>query len=95
VVRSGNGVVVVDMDGDGSEQTGWNILYLHVAADGRVAKGEWVERDARIGHPSCEGGTSTGTHLHFDQGKMVKGDKVITADLYGQSLAVILREEDE
>jgi murein DD-endopeptidase MepM/ murein hydrolase activator NlpD len=125
VVRSGNGVVVVDMDGDGSEQTGWNLLYLHVAAKSRVAKGEWVEKDDHIGHPSCEGGTSTGTHLHFArkyngewviadgplpfvlsgwtvyagekpyQGKMVKGDKVITADLYGQSLAVILREDDE
>lgn len=125
VVRSGNGVVVIDTDGDGSEQTGWNLLYLHVAANGRVAKGEWVEQDARIGHPSCEGGTSTGTHLHFArkyngewviadgplpfvlsgwtvyagdkpyQGKLVKGDKVITADLYAQSLAVILRETDE
>lgn len=125
VVRSGNGVVVVDMDGDGSEQTGWNILYLHVAGNGRVAQGEWVEKNDPIGHPSCEGGVSTGTHLHFArkyngewviadgplpfvlsgwtvyagekpyQGKMVKGDKVITADLYGQSLAVILREDDD
>lgn len=125
VVRSGNGVVVVDMDGDGSEQTGWNILYLHVAANGRVPKGEWVEKNDHIGHPSCEGGVSTGTHLHFArkyngewviadgplpfvlsgwtvyagekpyQGKMVKGDKVITADLYGQALAVILREADD
>lgn len=125
VVRSGNGVVVVDTDGDGSEQTGWNILYLHVAANDRVAKGEWLEQDHPIGHPSCEGGISTGTHVHIArkyngewviadgplpfvlsgwtvyagekpyQGKMVKGDKVITADLYSQSLAVILREDDE
>jgi len=125
VVRSGNGVVVVDMDGDGSEQTGWNVLYLHVAARNRVPAGVWVEQDDSIGHPSCEGGTSTGTHLHIArkyngewviadgpvpfvlsgwtayagekpyQGKLVKGDKVITADLYGQSLAVILRETDE
>jgi hypothetical protein len=29
------------------------------------------------------------------QGKLVKDDKVITADLYAQSLAVILRENDE
>jgi LasA protease len=123
VVRSGNGVVVVDTDGDGSEQTGWNILYLHVAANNRVAKGEWVDQDDRIGHPSCEGGASTGTHLHFArkyngewviadgplpfvlsgwtvyagekpyQGKLVKGDKVITADLYAQALALIRRED--
>lgn len=125
VVRSEKGVVVVDLDGDGSEQTGWNLLYLHVATDGRVAKGEWVEQDDRIGHPSCEGGVSTGTHVHIArkyngewiladgpipfvlsgwtayagdrpyQGKLVKGEKVITADLYAQSLAVILREDDE
>ena len=125
VVRSGNGVVVVDLDGDGSEQTGWNILYLHIASNGRVAKGVWVEQDDHIGHPSCEGGVATGTHLHFArkyngewviadgalpfvlsgwtvyagdkpyQGKLVKGDKVITADLYGQSLAVILRDESD
>lgn len=125
VVRSGNGVVVVDMDGDGSEQTGWNLLYLHVASHGRVAKGEWVEQDDHIGYPSCEGGISTGTHLHFArkyngewviadgplpfvlsgwtvyagekpyEGKLVKGDKVITSDLYAQSLAVILRENDD
>ncbi|HSB02952.1 MAG TPA: M23 family metallopeptidase [Anaerolineales bacterium] len=124
VVRSGNGVVAVDMDGDGSEQTGWVILYLHVATDGRVAKGEWVEQDDRIGHPSCEGGVSTGTHLHFArkyngewitadgpipfvlsgwtvlagnkpyEGKLVKGNKVITADVYGQSRALIVREDD-
>ena len=124
VVRSGNGVVVVDMDGDGSEQTGWNLLYLHVASNGRVAKGEWMEQDDRIGHPSCEGGMSTGTHLHFARkyngewvtadgplpfvlsgwtvyagekpydGTMVKGDKVIPSDLYAQSLAVILREDE-
>lgn len=65
VVRSGSGIVVVDMDGDGSEQTGWNILYLHVAGKDRVAKGQWVDTNDRIGHASCEGGISTGTHLHI------------------------------
>lgn len=125
VVRSGGGVVVVDMDGDGSEQTGWNILYLHVAAKDRVAKGEWVDMNAPIGHASCEGGVATGTHLHFArkyngewvsadgplpfvlsgwtvvagdqpyQGQLVRGDKVITADLYGQLRSLILREDDD
>jgi LasA protease len=65
VVRSGNGVVMIDLDGDGYEQTGWNILYMHIAAEGRVSKGTWVETNDRIGHASCEGGVSTGTHLHF------------------------------
>jgi len=65
VVRSENGTVVVDMDGDGFEQTGWNIIYLHVATNQRVAAGTWVETGDHIGHPSCEGGISTGTHLHI------------------------------
>lgn len=124
VVRTGKGLVVVDTDGDGSEQTGWNILYLHVANQSRVAKGQWVETNDLIGHASCEGGMSTGTHLHFARkyngewvladgpipfvlsgwtviagerpylGKLVKGNKVITADVNGQSRALIFREDD-
>jgi LasA protease len=65
VVRSSKGVVVVDLDGDGSEQTGWNILYLHVANKDRIPKGQWVDTNQRIGHASCEGGIATGTHLHL------------------------------
>jgi LasA protease len=64
VVRSANGVVIVDLDGDGYEQTGWAILYLHVATKDRVTKGTWLNQDDRIGHPSCEGGLATGTHVH-------------------------------
>jgi hypothetical protein len=65
VVRAENGVVVLDLDGDGYEQTGWSLLYLHVASSGRVAKGTWVNQGDVIGHPSCEGGSSTGTHIHI------------------------------
>jgi len=65
VVRSEDGAVVVDMDGDGFEQTGWNIIYLHVATTSRVPVGSWLEAGDKIGHPSCEGGKSTGTHLHI------------------------------
>jgi LasA protease len=65
VVRSENGVVLVDLDGDGYEQTGWSILYLHIAAHERVPVGTWVNLNDRIGFPSCEGGISTGTHVHI------------------------------
>jgi murein DD-endopeptidase MepM/ murein hydrolase activator NlpD len=65
VVRSENGLVVVDLDGDGYEQTGWNIIYLHMATSQRIAVGTWVETGDRLGHPSCEGGIATGTHLHM------------------------------
>ena len=65
VVRSEKGVVIIDLDGDGSEQTGWVILYLHIATKGRIPLGTWVETGDLIGHPSCEGGISTGTHVHI------------------------------
>jgi len=86
VVRSGNGVVVLDLDGDGYEQTGWSLLYLHVATDGRVPLGTWVETDDRIGQPSCEGGVSTGTHLHFARkynGEWLLADGAIPFNLDG------------
>lgn len=65
VVRSGNGVVSLDLDGDGREQTGWVLIYLHIADKNRVPAGTWLETGGLIGHPSCKGGFSTGTHLHL------------------------------
>lgn len=65
VARSAYNVVAIDLDGDGYEQTGWVLVYLHVADHERVAAGTWVAQDDRIGHPSCERGRSTGTHVHI------------------------------
>ncbi|MDA1329650.1 MAG: hypothetical protein O3B43_01100 [Chloroflexi bacterium] len=65
VVREGPGLVVLDLDGDGNEQTGWVLVYLHVKHDDRIKVGDWLERGALIGFPSCEGGYSTGSHLHI------------------------------
>jgi len=67
VVRSTTGVVVLDLDGDGHEQTGWDLLYLHVATEHRAPLGAWLDAGDLVGHPSCEppGGIATGTHLHF------------------------------
>lgn len=65
VVRSDNGLVVVDLDGDGYEQTGWVVLYLHIASKDRVSQGSFIEQGDLIGHPSCEGGIATGTHVHL------------------------------
>lgn len=64
VVRSADGAVMVDLDSDGYEQTGWDLLYMHVAARDRVAVGTRLNTDDHIGHPSCEGGDATGTHVH-------------------------------
>jgi LasA protease len=65
IVRSDYGSVVLDLDGDGRETTGWDILYLHIADEGRVPAGTYVEKGDRIGHPSCLAGTATGTHVHI------------------------------
>lgn len=65
VTRSGNGLVVLDLDGDGYEQTGWVLVYLHVSSKDRIPVGSWVSTGDWLGHPSCEGGISTGTHIHL------------------------------
>jgi LasA protease len=65
VVRSERGVVALDLDGDGLEQTGWVLVYMHIAEQERVPLGAWVETNRPIGHPSCEGGTATGTNIHL------------------------------
>ncbi len=65
IVRAKDGEVIEDLDGDGYEQTGWDILYMHVAAQDRVEAGTYVLDGNRIGHPSCEGGVANAAHLHL------------------------------
>jgi hypothetical protein len=65
VVYSQDGEVLIDLDGDGHEQTGWILFYLHVASDGRVPVDTHVKQGDPVGHPSCEGGFSESAHLHF------------------------------
>lgn len=65
ISRSHNGLVVEDLDGDGFEGTGWVLIYLHMASDGRVPEHTVLAAGDRIGHPSCEGGRATGAHVHL------------------------------
>ena len=65
VVRSELGQVMLDLDGDGDERTGWDVFYLHVATESRVPLGAVLKQGDPIGHPSCEGGSATGTHVHI------------------------------
>ncbi|MFC2064498.1 LysM peptidoglycan-binding domain-containing protein [Chloroflexota bacterium] len=86
VVRSGNGIVILDLDNDGYEQTGWNILYLHIATKDRVQVGELLNQDDKIGHPSCEGGFSTGVHVHMARkfnGEWILADGALPFNLSG------------
>lgn len=65
VVYADNGIVIQDLDGDGSFQTGWSLFYGHIESRGRVRTGTALKAGDRIGHPSCEGGVSSGTHVHL------------------------------
>ena len=65
ILRSKDGAVVQDLDGDGFEQTGWTVLYMHVAENQRVGVGTFLQAGERIGHPSCEGGLASASHLHI------------------------------
>jgi LasA protease len=80
VVRSEHGAVVQDLSGDGFEQTGWTVLYLHIDSHNRVQPGTYLQAGDRIGHPSCEGGVSSGTHLHIARrynGEWISADQSI------------------
>jgi murein DD-endopeptidase MepM/ murein hydrolase activator NlpD len=71
ILRAENGAVIQDLDisdsqpSDGYEQTGWVVLYMHIEGRERVSPGTYLQAGERIGHPSCEGGISTGTHVHL------------------------------
>jgi hypothetical protein len=65
VVRSERNAVAIDLDGDGYEQTGWVLFYMHLADHERIPAGTLVSQDQPLGRPSCEGGLVTGTHMHL------------------------------
>ncbi|MCX6080731.1 MAG: LysM peptidoglycan-binding domain-containing M23 family metallopeptidase [Chloroflexi bacterium] len=65
ILRADNGAVVQDLDGDGIEQTGWTILYMHIETRDRVQPGTTLKTGDKIGHPSCEGGLAAADHLHL------------------------------
>jgi hypothetical protein len=121
VVRARDSAVVVDLDGDGFEGTGWVVLYYHIGEQGMVDGGTWVDQDQPLGHPSCEGGQTTGTHVHVARkyngewlpaegpvpfvlggwkveageriytGRLVNGERVVTADPSGRAGSTIRR----
>ncbi len=72
VSRVGDGIVQIALTDGNRQPTGWEILYMHVAAKDRVTPGTQVKTDDPIGHPSCEGGDATGTHVHI--ARMYKGE---------------------
>jgi len=65
LVRTDPAMLVLDLDKDGNEQTGWVVFYLHLATQDMVKVGSILQAGQPIGHPSCEGGEATGTHVHI------------------------------
>jgi len=86
VVRSMEGAVVLDLDYDGNEHTGWTILYMHLEERDRIPPGKKVGLADRLGHPSCEGGYSNGTHVHIARrfnGEWIAADGLVPFTLGG------------
>jgi LasA protease len=86
IARSETGIVVLDLDGDGDERTGWVVFYLHVGTEDRVPVGKVVAGGDPIGHPSCETGRSTGTHIHIARkynGEWVPSEGTLAFNLEG------------
>jgi LasA protease len=86
VARSEPGAVVLDLDGDGDERTGWVVFYFHIETKDRVQVGKVLQVGDPIGHPSCEGGRTTGTHIHIARkynGEWMPVDGVIPFNLAG------------
>lgn len=65
VTRSEDGVVRLALQDGAGNPTGWELVYLHVAEKERVPTGTRLQRDDRVGHPSCEGGLASGSHIHL------------------------------
>ena len=86
VARSDIGEVVLDLDGDGDERTGWNIFYLHVSSKERATVGTLLQTGQPLGYPSCEGGSSTGTHVHIARkynGEWIPAEGLLAFNLEG------------
>ncbi len=86
IARLHRGIIVLDLDGDGYEQTGWSILYLHVIASEGLALGDTVSQGQVIGRASTEGGVANGVHIHIARkynGEWIKADGPLPFELSG------------
>lgn len=84
--RTEVGLAILDLDGDGDERTGWAVLYLHLSHIDAAQQGKHVKAGDVIGHPSCERGRATGTHIHIARkynGQWMPADGIISFNLEG------------
>ena len=64
VTTSDYAMLMLDLDGDADQRTGWIIFFYHVGLEDQAPAGIAVKMGDPLGHPSCEGGRATGTHVH-------------------------------
>jgi len=86
IVRTENAVALLDLDMDGDERTGWVIYYLHLGENDMILPGTVVNTGDPLGHPSCNGGDATGTHVHIARkynGEWIDADSVVPFNLEG------------
>jgi LysM repeat protein len=86
IARTGPAIAVLDLDGDGDERTGWVVFYLHLSSDSPAPLGARLKTGDPIGHPSCEGGRATGTHVHIARkynGEWIPADGTLAFNLEG------------
>ena len=65
IAHNSGGSLILDLDGDGDEATGWTILYLHLSTENGLTAGTPIVQGQALGRASCRGGFSTATHLHI------------------------------
>ena len=78
ITRSENGALQLALVDEAGNATGWELLYMHVAEKDRVSVGTHLNTGDPLGHPSCEGGAATGTHVHL--ARMYRGEWIGAGD---------------
>jgi len=89
--------VMLNLSGTSFQGNGWSAMYMHMASDGRITKGTDVSAGDRIGHPSCEGGFASGSHLHFARlynGQWMDVDSSVALNLSGWTFHNLSNEYD-
>lgn len=85
VTHSANGMVILSIEDALGQPTGWQVVYMHIAASGRASVATHLNSGDPIGHPSCEGGAATGTHVHMT--RKYKGEWIGAEDPFPFTLS--------
>jgi LasA protease len=86
VLRSEESQVLIDLDQDGHEQTGWVLFYLHLVPAEDIQPGLVLAQGDPVGYPSCEGGLADSSHVHIARrynGEWMAADEPVPMVLSG------------